>query len=161
MNVLFATVLALAGVGGGPAKAIEHAQADAITYEDCYDCVGGRHGHGGHLHSCWGGPMPQTCYDPAYGCYPGTRFMNRYPAFHANYYRRPYHYRHVFDYPWHADLHEPTSLYSYHVTGEGGEPVPPQPVAEPPAAARLPLHERLEAAIPAPRQPQPLRTLRR
>ncbi|MCA9100358.1 MAG: hypothetical protein R3C10_05455 [Pirellulales bacterium] len=65
------------------------------------------------------GPMPQTCYAPRYGCYPGNnRFMNRYPAFHGSYYRRPYNYRNVFDYPWHAELHEPTSLFAYNVSGE-------------------------------------------
>jgi len=63
-----------------------------------------------------GGGMPQTCYSPRYGCYPGNaRCIHRYPAFHGVYYRRPYNYRNLFDYPWHAELHEPTSLFSYHV----------------------------------------------
>jgi hypothetical protein len=66
------------------------------------------------------GPMPQTCYAPRYGCYPGNnRHMNRYPAFHGTYYRRPYNYRTTYDYPWHAELHEPTSLFSYNVEAEG------------------------------------------
>lgn len=61
-------------------------------------------------------PQPQTCYSPRYGCYPGNqRHIHRYPAFHGYYYRRPYNYRNVFDYPWHAGLHEPTSLFSYNV----------------------------------------------
>jgi hypothetical protein len=70
-----------------------------------------------------GGPEPQTCYAPRFGCYPGAtpRHMHRYPAFHAWYYRRPYNYRHLFDYPWHAALHEPTSLWSYNT--EGGPPL--------------------------------------
>jgi len=70
-----------------------------------------------------GGPEPQTCYAPRFGCYPGgtNRHMHRYPAFHAWYYRRPYNYRHLFDYPWHAALHEPTSLWSYNT--EGGPPL--------------------------------------
>lgn len=60
------------------------------------------------------GPMPQTCYSPRYGCYPGnSRFIHRYPAFHGAYYRLPYNYRNQFDYPWNAEMHEPTSLYSY------------------------------------------------
>ncbi|MBX7072001.1 MAG: hypothetical protein K1X71_02545 [Pirellulales bacterium] len=60
------------------------------------------------------GPMPQTCYAPRYGCYPGNeRHMHRYPAFHGYYYRRPYNYRHLFEYPWHAEMHEPTSLFAY------------------------------------------------
>ena len=63
-----------------------------------------------------GGGMPQTCYSPRYGCYPGNgRCIHRYPAFHGVYYRRPYNYRNLFDYPWHAQLHEPTSMFSYHV----------------------------------------------
>jgi hypothetical protein len=69
-------------------------------------------GDSGHL----GGGMPQTCYAPRYGCYPGNgRCTHRYPAFHGQYYRRPYNYRNLFDYPWHAQLHEPTSMFSYHV----------------------------------------------
>lgn len=67
----------------------------------------------------WGRPMPQTCYAPRFGCYPGNnRHMHRYPAFHGTYYRRPYNYRNYFDYPWHAGLHEPTSLFSYGVWDE-------------------------------------------
>ncbi len=63
--------------------------------------------------------MPQSCYQPHYGCYPaGSRWTHRYPAFHGYYYRRPYNYRNLFDYPWHARLYEPTSLYSYHVPTE-------------------------------------------
>ena len=82
--------------------------------------LGGKSGGGG-CKMCGGccGPMPQTCYSPRYGCYSGNnRHMHRYPAFHAYYYRRPYNYRNLFDYPWHADLHEPTSLFSYNVPAE-------------------------------------------
>ena len=51
------------------------------------------------------GPMPQTAYDPNYGCYPGNaRTIHRYPAFHGYYYDRPYNYRHYTEYPWNADL---------------------------------------------------------
>ena len=61
--------------------------------------------------------MPQTCYDPPYGCYHGSRWNNRYPAFHGSYYRKAYNYRNYFDYPWYAELHEPTSPWSHRVTG--------------------------------------------
>ena len=58
--------------------------------------------------SRWLGSMPQTCYAPHFGSYPGNnRHMHRYPAMHGSYYRRPYNYRHSFDYPWHAAPHEP------------------------------------------------------
>ena len=79
----------------------------------CCKCLDDGHG-GGAL----GGfrDMPQSCYNPAYGCYPGNdRRINRYPAFYGSYYRKPYNYRNTFDYPWHAGLHEPTSLFSYNV----------------------------------------------
>lgn len=39
--------------------------------------------------------------------------MNRYPAFHGTFYRDAYNYRNYFDYPWHAEMHEPTSQFSY------------------------------------------------
>jgi hypothetical protein len=57
--------------------------------------------------------MPQTCYAPRFGCYPGNnRHMHRYPAFHGYYYRKPYNYRHLFDYPWHARPHEPQGFFA-------------------------------------------------
>jgi len=60
----------------------------------------------------WAGPMPQTCYAPRFGCYPGNdRHMHRYPAFHGYYYRQAYNYRHVFDYPWHAAPHNPPGFF--------------------------------------------------
>ena len=60
------------------------------------------------------GPMPQTCYAPRFGCYPGNnRHMHRYPAFHGTYYREPYNYRNYFDYPWHAEPHEPMGYFTY------------------------------------------------
>ena len=171
MNVILLTALALGGANGTATFASGPSGGEYVTADDCDGCGhGGLLGHGGHrLHGhCWG-PMPQTCYDPPYGCYPGTRHMNRYPAFHGTYYRRPYNYRNVFDYPWHADLHEPTSYFSYHVSGEtGGRPNAPQPVAQPPRpiptpAAALPLHQRLEQATSRPiERSQPgLHTLRR
>ena len=56
----------------------------------------------------WFHPMPQTCYSPHYGCYPGNgRDIYRYPAFHGYYYRQAYNYRPLFEYPWQAGMHEP------------------------------------------------------
>ena len=56
----------------------------------------------------WFQPMPQTCYSPHYGCYPGNgRDIYRYPAFHGYYYRQGYNYRPLFEYPWQAAMHEP------------------------------------------------------
>lgn len=103
----------------------------------------------GHL-GCWKtfwGPEPQTCYAPRFGCYPGNnRFMHRYPAFHGYHYRRPYNYRNVFDYPWHAELHEPTSHFSYNVLDESpAAPLaPPLPAEEiqSPAAEEAPTASR-------------------
>jgi hypothetical protein len=69
---------------------------------------------GRHLHE-----HAQSCYDPKYGCYGANdRHFQRYPAFHGTFYRRPYNYRNLFDYPWHAELHEPTSLFSYNVPND-------------------------------------------
>ena len=63
--------------------------------------------------------MPQTCYDARYGCYyGGGRHMHRHTAFAGTYYRSPYNYRHYYQWPWHADPHEPTSLFSYNVERE-------------------------------------------
>lgn len=60
----------------------------------------------------WFGPMPQTCYQPRFGCYPGNpRTIHRYPAFHGYYYRNPYNYRHLFEYPWHAQPNEPQPFH--------------------------------------------------
>jgi len=84
--------------------------------------------------STWG-MMPQTCYDPSYGCYPGSRYMTRYPAFHGSYYRRPYNYRHAFTYPWHAKKHEPTSMFSYNVEAEQVEEVEESSIPIPPPQA--------------------------
>jgi hypothetical protein len=124
MNALVLTLLSVAG-------------ADGYAGGECAAC--GQHGglhHGraipGGLHG-WCGPMPQSCYDPSFGCYPSTRYMHRYPAFHNTYYRSAYNYRQYFDYPWHAGMHEPTSMYSYNVGQHPGavETVPtPEPTAQ-------------------------------
>lgn len=104
--------------------------------------------------------MPQTCYAPRYGCYHGSeRFMNRYPAFHGTYYRRPYNYRNYFDYPWHAEMHEPTSLFSFNVANEerdDAERVPPMARRAPQAAAPsrpvpVPQNTKRPIADPAPK----------
>lgn len=113
-----------------------------------------RHHEKGARMGGWLGHMPQTCYSPRYGCYfGGNRHMSRYPAFHGTFYRRPYNYRNLFDYPWHAEMHEPTSMFSYNVAGEaaggatgpalgpaiGPEIIPPMPQAESfDAAQRMP-----------------------
>lgn len=110
MQAVALTVILLTGLG----------QCD-----DCQTQHAG-YGHGGGCLASWGvgdglalAPMPQTCYQPRYGCYySNNRHMNRYPAFHGYYYRRPYNYRNLFDYPWHAELHEPSSLFTYQVPEE-------------------------------------------
>ena len=123
------------------------------------------------------GAMPQTCYNPRYGCYgSNNRWMHRYPAFHGTYYRAPYNYRNVFDYPWHAGLHEPTSLFSYNVPGEQTdqgidflpEPVElqpelqlePQPTPAEPSDDLLPPLDDVPSTKSAPRPPTVAGSLR-
>lgn len=162
MNAILLGLLAL-GAGGDYHIADEGGYATAASYDDgCAQC-GHQHGH--KHEGKWCGPMPQSCYNPPYGCYAGSRFSHRYPAFHGTYYRRPYNYRNVFDYPWHAQPHEPTSHFSYHVENE--EVAPPQP--EPASASYYnPLHrdvrEALDVSVPTPARSastSKLRTLRR
>ncbi len=105
----------------------------------CSDCKSGLFGRKNRVPAGFGRGMPQTCYAPRYGCYhSNNRYMARYPAFHGHFYRRPYNYRNTFDYPWHAEMHEPTSMFSYNVTSEvvenEGAPAPPPE----PAQARVP-----------------------
>jgi len=79
--------------------------------------------------------MPQTCYEPPYGCYHGSRWNTiAIRAFHGTYYRKAYNYRNYFDYPWHAEMHEPTSEFSFHVTGDTGAPGQLPPVVAPEGA---------------------------
>jgi hypothetical protein len=139
MNAILLTVLALNGadattVYGGPSGGQSGAVAGGGYCDECDACNngGGRHGRHNNGLSGWCGPMPQSCYNPSFGCYPSTRFMHRYPAFHNTYYRAAYNYRQYFDYPWHAGLHEPTSMFSYHVPAEN----PGQNIPTPPPAAR-------------------------
>jgi hypothetical protein len=135
MHAVLLTLIALGGGADLASGRITQSNADIYSasalggggYDGggCSTCGGaGGGGHfankGGHMGG-WFGHMPQTCYSPRYGCYYGSnRHMNRYPAFHGTFYRRPYNYRNLFDYPWHAEMHEPTSMFSYNVIGEGG-----------------------------------------
>lgn len=172
MHVVLLTVLALSG-----ANVSDHliSQGEPAA---CETCVAGHH-HGHHKHgpiigkpgTCLGA-MPQSCYQPSFGCYPGTRYMNRYPAFHQTYYRNPYNYRNYFDYPWHAEMHEPTSHFSFHTQGYDGSGMqaPAPTVAPHPAedsSAGIPRQGDLRAALLAPRIPtvmgenQDARTIRR
>src|SRR4051812_39245643 len=116
MHALLLTLVAAVGVDAGYAPAGEPCAACQGAYSgDGYSYTGGGHiGIGAKIQQAriahppcggWWGMMPQTCYEPPFGCYPGTRHMNRYPAFHGTYYRDPYNYRNYFDYPWHAELH--------------------------------------------------------
>jgi hypothetical protein len=157
MHAVLLTLIALGGGADLASGRITQSTADIYSasamgggygYDGggCSTCGGGGCGagglnKGGHLGG-WFGHMPQTCYSPRYGCYYGNnRHMNRYPAFHGTFYRRPYNYRNLFDYPWHAEMHEPTSLFSYNVQGEGrgaggsvGDiPQPPAPIPSPPS----------------------------
>jgi hypothetical protein len=183
MNVILLTVLALSGTGGESQVAPQDDTAG--IYADGQECVSGhsRKLHGAVLHGGCMGPMPQTCYEPPYGCYHGSRWNNRYPAFHATYYRKAYNYRNYFDYPWHAEMHEPTSQWSYNVTGDTGAPAPlpsvispegahpgaekqaPPPPMPTQASAELPLVEEVRAGLTQPKQAKvpanSLRTLRR
>jgi hypothetical protein len=127
MHALLLTVLAIAGGDGYP---MADSQITPAGYHGGCDACGGANARYKQPKFM----MPQTCYNPKYGCYGNDRQMNRYPAFHGTYYRRPYNYRNVFDYPWHADLHEPTSFFSYHVNAAQQ----PRPAVQPlgPAAAQ-------------------------
>ena len=123
MHALLLTVLAVHAAPDAPAYGLVPPPRDGVALAaECESC--GAPGHAkGQRGGCLG-PMPQSCYNPSYGCYPSTRFMHRYPAFHGSYYRRAYNYRNYFDYPWHAGLHEPTSHFSYNVPGEAVVPLP-------------------------------------
>ena len=138
MHALFLTLIAVVGADAVDDSRVVQAACEACQsggggyaagYSGGYD-AGDQGYYGGRVsmaakiqqhriatppRGCWWGMMPQTCYNPPYGCYPGTRHTNRYPAFHGSYYRNSYNYRHYFDYPWHAEMHEPTSLFSYNV----------------------------------------------
>ncbi len=129
-----AVILTLLVVAGADPVAMTTASPAAVSASGhCTQCDG----HGADCYSSYHsngvrdclfdclGPMPQTCYAPRYGCYPGNnRFMHRYPAFHGYYYRQPYNYRHLFDYPWHAAPHQPVDYFTYENQVIEGEAVP-------------------------------------
>jgi hypothetical protein len=160
MHALLLTVLAIAG-GDGAYPMNDANVAPAGYHGGCDAC-----GSGGGVHGRNKQPrymMPQTCYNPKFGCYGADRHMNRYPAFHGTYYRRPYNYRNVFDYPWHAELHEPTSFFSYHVQANNQMQAPtPVPVPAPAMAQQpyIPTPMPANAAQDGSLSPS-LRTLRR
>lgn len=160
MHSVLLSLLLVAGANP-QAVPVEQQSFSADQTGGCATCGAavGRCGHGCAVKSAvrgvsdyawdWFGPMPQTCYQPRFGCYPGnSRDIHRYPAFHGTYYREPYNYRNYFDYPWHAQPFEPLGYFSYQPkTGAKLEegvpteaPVPPdvssRPVPAPPVATR-------------------------
>jgi len=153
---MHAVLLTLFVVTGAEAPAAQPAQQVYATpaggYCDACSSEGGyAAGHGGCVHRvfdwAWDhlGPMPQTCYAPRFGCYPGNnRFMHRYPAFHGYYYREPYNYRHYFDYPWHAQPHEPMGYFTYEQSPAVDENTAPTPADVVPPAEIQP------QAVPSP-----------
>jgi hypothetical protein len=146
MHAMLLTVFLVAGGQLAPLdRQLPPAGCEGCRCAECSQCgcesgcdVGCDVGCGGSslLLGClaaWLGPMPQTCYSPRFGCYPGnSRYINRYPAFDGSYYRQAYNYRQLFDYPWHATPREPQG---YLLGYEGpmppaGEPIP-APYPEP------------------------------
>jgi hypothetical protein len=126
MNAILLTVLAISGADGHYTVQSAGHQAGGETW--CDPCGGFCDGGKRHGNSDYRGGMPQSCYNPSFGCYTSSRFMHRYPAFHNYYAREAYNYRHYFDYPWHAGQHEPTSMFSYHVPGEVPAEAVPTPI---------------------------------
>ncbi|HZZ70615.1 MAG TPA: hypothetical protein VFE24_00060 [Pirellulales bacterium] len=141
MHAAILTLLLMAGTSSDPsgARTAQYANAPEPAGQ-CANCEDSAGGHGAHCQDSCGvlagwRDMPQSCYNPAYGCYPGNdRRINRYPAFYGTYYRKPYNYRNVFDYPWHAGLHEPTSLFSYNVSNPDDSDRAPPPSIRPAAS---------------------------
>jgi hypothetical protein len=162
MQVAFLTVLIVAGAGQPAPGPMEPPVAVAAPMPEdgpaCATCPGApvKEGYfaGARKWVCdWLGPMPQTCYSPRFGCYPGNgRDIQRYPAFHGYYYREPYNYRHYFDYPWHAQPHEPLPYFSHRggPTPDGGLMPTPDPGMSPavPAPAVGPQPPALPAPMP-------------
>ena len=158
MHAVLLTVLALAG--GDGAYPMQDPNLAPAGYHGGCDACGGQGHHGKYKQPKW--MMPQTCYNPKFGCYAADRHMNRYPAFHGTYYRRPYNYRNVFDYPWHAELHEPTSFFSYHVNaapqqGPAVQPLNPAAMQHPYSPTPMPANAAQQNSALTPS----LRTLRR
>ena len=151
MHTVLLTLVALGvGPGDNTAQKIGPSAKGHGVHAGCEFCGDVGHGHASRrdIHKspkAQHNMMPQSCYDPTFGCYRGSRFMNRYPAFHGTYYRRPYNYRNLFEYPWHAEPHEPTSLFSSAVgiePTEGDPPAPPQPQPNARSSRRAPSNAR-------------------
>ena len=139
MNLMMITLLTMGSAMGQVPAAPQNSAAVEEYYEDCYD--DGHMGISSHLrnHRAIHNTAPQTCYAPRFGCYHSNeRHMHRYPAFHGTFYRQSYNYRNYFDYPWHAQLHEPTSLFSYNVGEDQPEPPASKDVPPMPPQARTP-----------------------
>ena len=136
MHAALWTLMVVVSAGQPVPAAADNANVPpAYPNEVGYDqgCAGGT-AAGGIQHRCWladwFGSMPQTCYDPHFGCYPGApRTIHRYPAFHGYYYRDPYNYRMLFQYPWHAAPHEPVGYFTYQAEQPIGEEIVPTPDA--------------------------------
>ena len=174
MNVLILSIVWVLGQTmqpgqpGTPAGSVE-AQPSETACEACPSyCCPAYTIRGGVKSLCglawdWLGPMPQTCYQPRFGCYPGNaRDIHRYPAFHGYYYRQPYNYRHYFEYPWHAQPHEPLGYFTYPSGGEIA-PEPAAPIEAPsvpsePSGAK-PSVSSTRTTFPATPQPLPAATL--
>lgn len=177
MNLLMITLLTVGSAVGQTPSAGNQVGGYEQYYDDCDGACAPR-GISEHLrnHRAIHNTSPQTCYSPRFGCYHSNeRHMHRYPAFHGTFYRNSYNYRNYFDYPWHAQPHEPTSLFSHNV-GEDqpppaelrnsavpssaparsvpvAPPVPPQARRTPTAApaATRPAAADLQGAVPAKR----------
>jgi hypothetical protein len=129
MNAVFLTIALAVGAGAPPSIA-DHARTvpeaypaeasvdgQSIGRPSPYEPPRDPQASEGWLHSfidyvhVWFYPMPQTCYSPRYGCYPGNgRDIQRYPPFHGTYYRRAYNYRTLYEYPWQTEPHQPLPL---------------------------------------------------
>ncbi len=127
MSSAWLALMLLAGVGDpgagpGPAVALDPAGGQCCPEPPRDRTEACPHEIWGYLFD-WFKPMPQTCYSPRYGCYPGNgRDIQRYPAFHGNYYRRAYNYRQLYEWPWLAAPHEPARLVVPCVAMEGMVP---------------------------------------
>jgi len=172
MNALVLGVLLVVGQPGQPAQTPASSEALPQTVQgngSCESCTSydgpctlrGGVKSLGRLAWDWFGPMPQTCYQPRFGCYPGNaRDIHRYPAFHGYYYRQPYNYRHYFEYPWHAQPHEPLGYFAYPQIGESlqekAAPIEAPPVPAGPAQSKSPSSAQW---LPTPPRPLPVANL--
>lgn len=96
----------------------------------------------------WFEPMPQTCYTPHFGCYPGNgRDIYRPTAFHGYYYRQAYNYRPLYEYPWQAGMHEPLPFELSSERSMAGGPQLAQPQPQP--------AEVIDTPSPKPPHPMP------